>query len=327
MASPGQKPGQAGVALDWGRYVDGLAAEHGSLAAVADRLASARAFREDQESIARALRRLRGQGSRPGGKWGDRLLTTFGLPGAVDDRLRFMGSYHARFVDLPVALCADLIQLWDRPPTSESHAGRGWLSLARATLALRRRRFEDAEGHLATAAAARVTDPAARIELALGQALLASRARPADIPPALAPVPGWLEEVGGHDADCLRARWVGQIAHALNHAGDVDRALALHGDLPDGIEVAPFARSRRANGLAYGHHRRGETDLALLAARRAATFAGDAGHVRLRAMALLMVARVAGASAEGRDAHARAASIARALGDEILIQRCAAAGL
>jgi hypothetical protein len=325
MASPGHKAGQPGAALEWGAYIDGLADEHGSLTAVAERLAATRAFRDDVESIARALRRLRGRGSRPGGKWGDRLLATFGLPRAVDERLRFMGSYHARFVDLPVPLCADLVQLWDRPPTSESRAGRRWLSLARATLALRRRRFDEADGHLATAAAAGDEDPAARVELALGQAVLAARARPAEIPSVLSPVEGWLDSIRGDDSDCLRARWVGQVAHALNHAGAVDRALALLLALPDGPTVAPFARSRRANGLAYGHHRRGETGLALEQARLAATYAGDAGHVRLRAMALLMVARIAGASAEGRAAHGRAAAIARALDDDTLRRRCAAA--
>jgi hypothetical protein len=103
---------------------------------------------------------------------GHRLLATFGLPRDVDDRLRFMGSYHARFIDLPVSLCAALVQLWDRPPTG---------------------------------------------------------------------------------------------------------------------------------------------------------FAGDAGHVRLRAMALLMIARVAGPAAEGRDAHRRAAQLAEALGDDTLRRRCAAA--
>ena len=101
MRGPGHDPGQpAGVALDWGAYVDALVAEHCGLATVAERLAANRRFTDDVESIARALRRLRGRGTLPGGKWGDRLLATFGLPRPVDARLRFMGSYHQRFVDL-----------------------------------------------------------------------------------------------------------------------------------------------------------------------------------------------------------------------------------
>ena len=107
-------------------YLDGLIAEHGSLVAVSERLTATHGWREDVESITRALRRLRARGSLPGGKWGERLLRTFGLPGSVDARLRFMGSYHSRFVDLPVSLCLDLVQLWDRPPTSESRRVRAW---------------------------------------------------------------------------------------------------------------------------------------------------------------------------------------------------------
>lgn len=324
MPRRGHNPGQPveGAALDWASYLDGLIAEHGTLAAVAERLAAARAYRDDVESITRALRRLRARGTRPGGTWGLRLATICGLPRPVDARLRFLGSYHARGVDLPVPVATDLVQLWDRPPTSDSKGGRRWLSLARAILAGRGRRPEDAAGHLATAARVVDDDRAGAIEVALGQAHLASRAAPGEVPAALAPVEGWLAELTGDDAACLRARWVGQVAHAYNHAGRIDDALALHAALPDDAATPAFARSRRANGLAYGLHRQGDHAAALIEARRAATFAGDAGHVRLRAMALLMVARIAGRDAEGRDAHARAVAIAAALADDTLAHRC-----
>jgi hypothetical protein len=326
MIGPGHDPGQpAGVALDWGAYVDALVAEHGGLATVAERLAANRRFTDDVESIARALRRLRGRGTLPGGKWGDRLLATFGLPRPVDVRLRFMGSYHQRFVDLPAPLCLDLVQLWDRPPTSESKLGRRWLSLARAIVATRTGDEDAAAAHLATAAAIVDDDVAGQVEVALGLAHVASRAAPAVVPTILDAVPALLARLDGDDADCLRARHVGQVAHALNHAGDLAAALALHLALPDLPTTAPFARSRRANGLAYAHHRRGDRAAALVHARAAATFAGDAGHVRLRAMALLMIARIAGADAEGRAAHARATAIATALADDVLRRRCAAA--
>jgi hypothetical protein len=134
-----------------------------------------------------------------------------------------------------------------------------------------------------------------------------------------------LAEVAGADADCLRARYIGQLAHAHNRAGDFERGLALHLELPDGAAIHPFARSRRANGIAYARFRRGERDAALASARLAATFAGDAGHVRLRAMALLMVSRIGGVSAEASDARARARAIATALGDATLLGRCDAA--
>ncbi|MEZ4398535.1 MAG: hypothetical protein R3B06_00845 [Kofleriaceae bacterium] len=327
MPGHGHDPGHpvAGVALAWDDYLAGLVAEHGSLAAVAERLAATRSYQDDVDSITRALRRLRGRGSRGGGTWGQRLIATFGLPRAVDARLRFMGSYHARFVDLPVPLCADLVQLWDRPPTSDSPSGRRWLSLARAILALRADRRDDAAIHLATAAAAADADPAGGIELALGQAVIASHAAPAVVPAVLAPVPELLARVDGVDGDCLRARHVGQVAHALNRAGQVARALELHAALPDLPTTAPFARSRRANGLAYGYHRLGDRELALAWARRAAAHAGDAGHVRLRAMALLMLVRIAGGTDEGRAAHARAGAIAANLDDDVLRRRCVAA--
>ncbi len=244
------------------------------------------------------------------------------LHAPIDARLRFLGSYHARGVDLPVPVAIDLVQLWDRPPTSDSKSGRRWLSLARAILAGRARRPEDAAGHLATAARVVDDDRAGAIEVALGQAHLASRAAPGEVPAALAPVEGWLAELTGDDAACLRARWVGQVAHAYNHAGRIDDALALLAALPDDAATPAFARSRRANGLAYGLHRQGDRAAALIEARRAATAAGDAGHVRLRAMALLMVARIAGRDAEGRDAHARAVAIAAALADDTLAHRC-----
>jgi hypothetical protein len=333
MAARGQKPGHvAGTLMDWASYVDRLIAEHGSLAALSERLGAVRGFREDVESIGRALRRLRARGSLSGGAWGERLLRTFGLPAALDARLRFMGQYHSRFVDLPVPLATDLVQLWDRPPTSESRTGRLWLSLARATLALRAADPGEAAVHLeAAAAVAPGGEPAGQIEVALGRALLESREPAAGgigvaIPSALAPVPELLAAVVDRaDGDCLRARHAGQVAYALNRAGEVDRALGLHLALPDGPEVHPFARSRRANGIAYGHFRRGELAPALASARLAAAFAGDAGHVRLRAMAFLMVARVAGASPEAAEARARARAIAVGLGDAILLGRCEAA--
>jgi len=318
MPTPGQNSGQP----TWGLYIGGLVEEHGSLAAISERLAATHAWRDDVESITRALRRLRLRGSLPGGKWGERLLRTFGLPASVDARLRFMGSYHSRFVDLPVPLCMDLVQLWDRPPTSESRAGRLWLSLARATLALREQAAEEALGHLATARTIMTGDAAAQIEVALGESVLASRDAPAVAAAVLAEVPALLATLGGADADCLRARYVGQVSHAWNHAGEIDRAEALHRELPDLSTTHPFARSRRANGIAYGRFRHGDMAAALEQARLAARYAGDAGHVRLRAMALLMVARVTPRTVEGAEARARARAIGQALADATLIKRC-----
>jgi hypothetical protein len=305
-------------------YVDGLAREHGSLAAVAARLCELRGFRENAESIERALRRLRARGSLSGGQWGARVLGAFGLPTSVDARLRFMGSYHSRFVDLPVPLCADLVQLWDRPPTSESRAGRLWLSLARATIALRSCDDAEAREHLATARAVATDDDAGLVEVLLGEAHDAPEAdRLARLEAVRGPLARLEARGASEDVDCLRARWVGQRGHALTRSGRVEEAEALHVALPDTPRTAAFARSRRANGIAYARHRQGDREGAIEHAWLAVRYAGDAGHVRLRAMALLMVARVA-RGAESDDARERARGIARALGDETLLARCEA---
>lgn len=318
MVTRGQISGQP----SWAVYLDDLVAEHGSLAALGDRLAAAHGWREDVESITRALRRLRTRGCLPGGKWGERLLRCFGLPASVDERLRFMGSYHSRFVDLPVPLCSDLVQLWDRPPTSESRAGRLWLALARVTLALRAREFVAAGEQLRAARGCGASEPAVQVAVALAESLLDSREHPMRAAEALREVPGWLEEIEGDEADCLRARYVGQVSHALNQAGAIEQAEALHLALPDSPTTPAFARSRRANGIAYGRFRHGDVAGALLHARLAARHAGDAGHVRLRAMALLMVARVAGREPEGAEALQRARAIGHALADATLLARC-----
>lgn len=303
-------------------YLDDLVAEHGSLAALGERLAATHGWREDVESITRALRRLRTRGCLPGGKWGERLLRCFGLPASVDARLRFMGSYHSRFVDLPVPLCGDLVQLWDRPPTSESRVGRLWLALARVTLAFRAQVLDEAAEHLRVAKAIAAGEPAAQIEVALGESLIDARAHPTRAAASLRDVPGWLAQLDGEEADCLRARHVGQLSHALNQAGAIDEAEALHLALPDLPTTPAFARSRRANGIAYGRFRHGDVEAALQHARLAARHAGDAGHVRLRAMALLMVARVAPHEPEGAEALLRARAIGHALADATLLARC-----
>lgn len=316
MDARGQNPGQP----DWGAYVASLVDTCGSLAAVAERMASHRRHTEDVESIARALRRLRDRGSLSGGKWGERLLQTFGLGSSIEARLRFMGSYHSRFVDLPVSLGLDLVQAWDRPPQSESPLGRRWLSLARAVLASRRGDHALAAQHLATARAAH-DDVWGSVEVALGEAVLATRDAPTVLPPGLLAAEAPIATLHGPDASCLRARWVGQVAWVHNRRGDYAVGEALHRALPDGPEVHPFARSRRANGLAFALHRLRRDHEALELARLAARHAGDAGHVRLRAMALLMIARVAPDTTEGREARQRAAWIGAMLEDDVLVER------
>jgi hypothetical protein len=318
--SPADPHGQNSGQPDWGTLLDALVAEHGSLATLAQRLVEG-GVDQDVTSAERGLRRLRGRGPSPGGVWGERLLRTFGLPAEITERLRFMGSYHSRFEDLPVPLAADLVALWDRPPQRESRAGRVWLALAGAHLALRRRDPESARRSLERARSADSPDLRARVEGALGLALLESQAAPGVAPPSLARVPDCLAQLEGDDADCLRARYVGQLAWTAFRAGDLDGAERLFRGLPARADTHPFAASRRANGLAYSLHRRGLASEALHFAQEAVRTAGDGGHVRLRAMGLLMVARVSPDERERAEARQRALRIGLALEDAVLVHR------
>jgi hypothetical protein len=322
MASaPGQIPGHG---LSWEEYVDWLVETHGTLAAVAERLSNVRAFADDVGSIERALRRLRKRGHLAGGTWGQRALTTFGLPGAADARARWMGAYHSRFTDLPVPLCQDLVRLWDRPPVSEDPSSRAWLALGHATNALRAADFEGAKAHLRRARASfSLAAAEARVEIVLVEAFIASRDAIERIPALLEEAGPLLEaEMSADDRACLRARWIDQRAYEMNkardgRAADLAGAEALYEELP-AAGVPPFALCRRANGLAYARWKPGHRDEGAALAREAARHAGDGGHVRMRAMALSMLGRILAGTTEGAGARDRAVAIVAGLDDEAL---------
>jgi hypothetical protein len=322
--APGHDPGQPlPLGLSWEAYVAWLVDEHGSLSAVADRLAAHRAYADDVASVERALRRLRARGQQDGGAWGARALLLFGLPGAIDARTRWMGRYHSRFTDLPVPVCHDLVRLWDRPPVSASPASRAWLALAHASCALRLMDREGASAHLRRARAERRSaPPEARAELLLTEAFLQSHEDATKVPTLLAEVEPLLAlDMPAEDRACLHARWVDQLAYERNHARegrspDPAGAEALYLTIPV-AEAPSFALCRRANGLAYARWKQGHRDEGAALAREACRHAGDGGHLRLRAMALQMLGRILG-SEEGAEARARARAIASALDDEAL---------
>lgn len=322
--APGHDPGQAGTGLSWADYVDFLVETHGSLTAVAEKLASARAYADDVASVERALRRLRKRGYLEGGVWGARALQVFGLPGAAAARARWMGAYHSRWSDLPVSLCLDLVRLWDRPPVNEAATTRTWLALAHTSCALRQNDHEAAHGHLRRARASFSLAPAeARAEILLTAAFLASRDDRSQVDSILRDVSPILdEEMDAIDRACLRARWIDQRAYEINHRHDGERAAALEEAqaLYASIDPAgvPFAEFRRQNGLAYTHWKLGRPDEGAQCARQAAEAAGDGGHLRLRAMALSMLSKIVGDTREGHDAKQRAAAIVTKLEDEAL---------
>jgi hypothetical protein len=327
-SAPGHDPGQEAAAFSWAEYVAWLVDRHGTLAAAAERLAAHRGYRDDAASIERALRRLRARGQHDGGTWGARALAAFGLPEAVDARARWMGAYHSRFTDLPVPLCQDLVRLWDRPPVSDSPVGAVWLALAHASCALRGSDWAGAEPHVRRAKAlSHKAAPEARVELLLVEAFIASRSDVSRVTPLLAEAEPLLgEEMRAEDRACLFARWIDQRGYELNKAragreADPAAAEALYRRIPT-EGAPPFALCRRASGLAYARWKQGFSEDGAALAREAVRHAGDGGHLRLRAMALTMVARIVGGE-EGAEARRRALAIAAALDDEALKLRFA----
>lgn len=322
MDAPGQNSGQPG--LGWDEYLDLLVAERGSLAAVAAAVAEHRGYVEELTSVERGLRRLRGRGHQGGGVWGIRLLQTFGMPRAVETRVRWMGHYHGRFTDLPASICEELLGVWDRPPVSESPA-RIWVKLGQASVALRRRKPDLARDHLDQARLhARQSVPAARAELALVEAYACGRteheARTAALERAALELAS--TDIEENARACLFARLVDQRAYELNkpRRGEPDHegALALYRQIP--ADGPLFARCRRHNGEGWSLLRLGDRGAAARHARLSVQYAGDAGSLRLRAMALNLLAESVDA-VEAAQARTRAAAIAHALEDEALAVR------
>ena len=300
--------------FDWHAYVAWLVASHGTLAAVAAALAQARGNCDDVLSIERALRRLRGRGTRDGGTWGRRCLQVFGLPSGIDSRVRWMGHYHSRFTDLPRSICIDLLRPWQRAPISESPAN-AWVELGLASVALRGRYVQEAEAHLNRAES--VAEGPARAEALLIRAFIDSRRRPEN-------VPAWLDQAEpairklprDEDRACMWARLIDQrgTQHHVRHK-DPQAAEALYASLPR--VGPPFVLVRRHNGLGWCALLQGHRDAAIAHARLSAQHAGDVGSLRLRVMSLQLLSKAIGGE-EGEQARLRAIAIASRLEDEAL---------
>jgi hypothetical protein len=161
-----------------------------------------------------------------------------------------------------------------------------------------------------------------RIEALLVEAFIASKEEPSQVPGLLAKVAPLLPRVEDRDERaCFHARWIDQRAYELNKGRganpDPVAAEALYRELPSGS--APlFVLCRRANGLAYARWKQGHREEAAELARIAVRHAGDGGHIRLRAMALQMLARI---EPREREARARAIEMSKRLEDEALLMR------
>ncbi|MFT3694563.1 MAG: hypothetical protein QM831_15550 [Kofleriaceae bacterium] len=295
-----------------------MIATAGTLAAAADKLSAQRGYEDDIGSIERALRRLRRRGTADGGTWGARAIAVFGLPDDIDARIRMLGQYHSRIADLPRSICEDLLRAWDKPPLTESKVGRAWLAVARATLALRGADLTAAVAHLDRARAdLRDAPPEARIEALLARAYVASRIDRPAVEAYIADAAALIEAITDPiEHACLKARWADHVGFALNQARKFAEAEAVYSALPDDETTPAFARARRASGLAYARHAQQHADAAQLALA-ASEHAGDGGHLRARAMALQLHAKITG-DAQSRE---RALAIATHLEDATLLAR------
>jgi hypothetical protein len=262
--------------------------------------------------VEKGLRRLRRRENAEGDKYGRLLIRTFGLPESQLTWARWMGQYHGRLSDLPVAMRRDQLRLWDRPPLSESPAAI-WVHLGLAGLARRAGDEEAMDRRLELARLQKQAPTDARLELLLLEAVVAM-----DRGQELDWVPQAEELLATRPAEGVsyRARVLDQRAYAAargwrDHPDRLRAALDLYSEIPD--EGDPFPRFRRAHGRAWCLWRM-EDEGALEEANRAVQFAGDAGLMRFRCMALGLRWRIAGLASDG----SRAMNLARRLQDERL---------
>lgn len=301
------------LALDWAQLVDHLADEMGGLSELARDLQDAAPpgarLSDDPLTVERGLRRLRNRRHAEGNKYGRLLLRCYGLPRSVSAWAKEMGQYHSRTSDLPVALRADQLRLWSRPPIAES-LDAVWVHLALAMVAHRRgdmqRVHREAELAQLTSSAQR---PAAQLELLLLRARLAAEPRAARV--HLDACEAALSSVAAEDAACYRARLWDQRAYLLNRTEGLEAGLAAYERIPE--EGPAFVRFRRAHGRAYCLWRLGRAEEALDAARAAGRHAGDGGFIRFRLMSVLLEAHI---DVSGRgELLARAARMASVVED------------
>ncbi len=102
--------------------------------------------------------------------------------------------------------------------------------------------------------------------------------------------------------------------------GLLAQALYLYSSIPH-AGVPPFAAWRRELGRAWCLWRGGSPGEAITAARRSCEHAGDGGFIRLRIMALNLMANIVGPGQEATEYQERAAAMAKRLEDEDLLHR------
>lgn len=320
-------------AFTWGQYVLGLRDQFGGWTDLVNALQEWARGRDgavasaDPGTVEKGLRRLADRGQAPGDKYGRLLLRAFGLPASIQHWSRVMGQYHSRVSDLPVALRAEQLLRWNRPPISETPAA-AWVHVALASVAHREHRFDDARVEWEKARRVGKAEATAKLEVAVFGARLASDLGDLDLERALVGEAERLLDdpaVTAEDVACYRARLVDQRAFRLGRSWrtDLERvrdALALYDALP-AAGVPPFAAFRREQGRGWCLWRLGDHTSALAASRAALAHAGDGGFVRLRVLALELQADILGVSPESQRLRERAQSLRAALGDVVIGSR------
>lgn len=319
--------------LTWAEYVARWVDDRGGWLPLADQLihraGTSVDIPPDPQTVERGLRRLAQRHHRPGGQYGRWMLRFFGVTSPIEQWVRWLGTYHTRFTDLPSGLRLEQLALWNRPPLAESplacwiHLGIASAHHSRLDLAACEHWLARAEPHAAAAGTA------AEIELALVQAELAiSRGDHAALDAYAATVERKLAPAALPATDDLPYRARLAAARAARYtrppagvAPDLDRARACYASIADA--AIPFVTFRKCVGLAYCAWQRGDVAEATQLAERAVDAAGDGGLVRMRVMALNMLSRLLPAPSAAA-VNARAQQMATALEDEELLRRVAA---
>ena len=329
-ASPQTELAPAG--LTWAEYIARWVAECGGWLPLADQLihraGDAVEIPSDPQTVERGLRRLARRDHKLGGQYGRWMLRFFGVTQPVEQWLRWLGTYHTRFSDLPSSLRLEQLALWNRPPIAESPLVC-WIHLGIAHVHHTRLEHDACDQWLTRAELhAHAAGAAAQIEVALLRVESESNAKRHETAcTRLNQAEQRLQATQLPELDALSYR--ARLGHAravllTRPAGDgvpdFLRARAHYLAIPD--STIPFVAFSKAFGLAYCAWKLDDPEAAARFAQRAADEAGDGGLVRMRVTALNMLSRVLGEDAAAAF-NARAGRMAAALEDEDLLRRVA----
>jgi hypothetical protein len=311
--------------LSWAEYLNLWVTDCGGWSPLANQLIHRARIgveiADDPQTVERGLRRLARRKHLPGGQYGRWMLRYFGFTSPIEQWVKWLGTYHTRFADLPSGLRLELLALWNRPPISESPLAC-WVYIGLAHAHHSRLDDEACASWLARAEGpSHAAGPAAEIEIALLRAQVAiERGDYSTLDDLHRRVEERLPRV--EDRMPLRARLLHQRAERCTRSEPLDlvRARDHYHAIPD--TDVPFVVFRKAVGLAYCAWKLGDTPAALRLAQQAIDAAGDGGLVRMRVMALNMLSRVLPPE-QAAIVNERARRMAAALEDEDLIRRVA----